>query len=142
MAKFLIQNAIWTVKNFGIDTRRIDTYMYNDQPFMNRCNAALLAEYPRIHIFGESSVTNVVDQAYYVKNNIRFPFKSNQPGGLDFVPEGAILDGLKQDGRPSACTRPWPRTTYQAPPSWSPFSTTTTITASFPKWATTWASTS
>ena len=33
------------------------------QPFMNRCNQALLTEYPRIHIFGESSVNNVVDQA-------------------------------------------------------------------------------
>ena len=100
VAKFLIQNAIWTVENFGVDAWRIDTYMYNDQPFMNRCNAALLAEYPRIHIFGESSVTNVVDQAYYVKNNINFPFKSNQPGGLDFVLEGAMVEGLKQDGSP------------------------------------------
>jgi len=96
VANYLIENAIWAVENFGVDAWRIDTYMYNDQPFMNRCNAALLAEYPRIHIFGESSVNNVVDQAYYTKNNIAFPFKSNQPGGLDFVLEGALLDGLRQ----------------------------------------------
>jgi glycosidase len=96
VANFLIQHAIWSVETFGIDAWRIDTYMYNDQPFMNRCNQALLTEYPRIHIFGESSVNNVVDQAYYVKNTIGFPFKSNQPGGLDFVLEGAMLDGLKQ----------------------------------------------
>ena len=100
VANFLIQHAIWSVENFGVDAWRIDTYMYNDQPFMNRCNAALLAEYPRIHIVGESSVNNVVDQAYYVKNNINFPFKSNQPGGLDFVLEGAMVEGLKQDGSP------------------------------------------
>ncbi|MBF9238092.1 glycoside hydrolase family 13 protein [Hymenobacter sp. BT683] len=98
VANFLIQHAIWSVENFGVDAWRIDTYMYNDQPFMNHCNAALLTEYPRIHIFGESSVSNVVDQAYYVKNNINFPFKSNQPGGLDFVLEGAMVDGLKHDG--------------------------------------------
>jgi glycosidase len=98
VANFLIQHAIWSVENFGIDAWRIDTYMYNDQPFMNRCNAALLTEYPRIHIFGESSVSNVVDQSYYVKNNINFPFKSNQPGGLDFVLEGAMVDGLKTEG--------------------------------------------
>ncbi|GGG54992.1 glycoside hydrolase family 13 protein [Hymenobacter glacieicola] len=98
VANFLIQHAIWSVENFGVDAWRIDTYMYNDQPFMNRCNAALLAEYPRIHIFGESSVNNVVDQSYYVRNNINFPFKSNQPGGLDFVLEGAMVEGLKEGG--------------------------------------------
>ena len=96
VANYLIENAIWSVENFGIDAWRIDTYMYNDQPFMNRCNAALLAEYPRIHIFGESSVNNVVDQSYYTRNTIGFPFKSNQPGGLDFVLESAMLDALKQ----------------------------------------------
>jgi glycosidase len=96
VANYLIENAIWSVENFGIDAWRIDTYMYNDQPFMNRCNAALLAEYPRIHIFGESSVNNVVDQSYYTKNTIGFPFKSNQPGTLDFVLESAMLDALKQ----------------------------------------------
>ncbi|PJJ60743.1 glycoside hydrolase family 13 protein [Hymenobacter chitinivorans] len=102
VANFLIQHAIWSVETFGVDAWRIDTYMYNDQPFMNRCNAALLAEYPRIHIFGESSVTNVVDQAYYVRNKIDFPFKSNQPGGLDFVLENAMLAGLKEVGTPAA----------------------------------------
>ncbi len=97
VANYLIQNAIWTVEEFGVDAWRVDTYMYNDQPFMNRCNAALLAEYPRIHIFGESWVNNVVDQAYYTRNRINFPFKSNQPGGLDFVVEAAILDALRQN---------------------------------------------
>ncbi|MBD2769517.1 glycoside hydrolase family 13 protein [Hymenobacter sp. BT664] len=96
VANYLIENAIWSVENFGIDAWRIDTYMYNDQPFMNRCNAALLAEYPRLHIFGESMVNNVVDQAYYTRNNISFPFKSNQPGGIDFVLEYGMLDALKQ----------------------------------------------
>ncbi|WP_375417007.1 glycoside hydrolase family 13 protein [uncultured Hymenobacter sp.] len=100
LANFLIQHAIWTVENFGVDAWRVDTYMYNDQPFMNRCNKALLTEYPRIHLFGESSVNNVVDQSYYVKNNISFPFKSNQPGGLDFVLEGAIVEGLKEGSGP------------------------------------------
>ncbi len=96
VANYLIENAIWSVENFGVDAWRIDTYMYNDQPFMNRCNAALLAEYPRIHIFGESVVNNVVDQSYYTRNNIAFPFKSNQPGTIDFVLEYALLDALKQ----------------------------------------------
>lgn len=96
VANFLIQNALWVVEEFGVDAWRVDTYMYNDQPFMNRCNAALLDQYPSIHIFGESFVNNVVDQAYYTRNKIDFPFKSNQPGGLDFVLYTAMLDGLRQ----------------------------------------------
>ena len=96
VANYLIENAIWSVENFGIDAWRIDTYMYNDQPFMNRCNAALLAEYPRIHIFGESMVNSIIDQAYYTRNTINFPFKSNQPGTLDFVLKDAMLDALTQ----------------------------------------------
>ena len=81
VANFLIQHAIWTVEEFGVDAWRVDTYMYNDLPFMNRCNAALLEQYPNIHIFGESWTNNVVDQAFYTRNKIDFPFKSNQPGG-------------------------------------------------------------
>lgn len=96
VANFLIQHAIWSVENFGVDAWRVDTYMYNDQPFMNRCNQALMDEYPKIHIFGESWVNNVVDQAYYTRNKIDFAFKSNQPGGLDFVVYTAMLDALKQ----------------------------------------------
>jgi glycosidase len=95
VANFLIQHALWTVENFGVDAWRVDTYMYNDMPFMNNCNQALMDEYPKIHIFGESWVNNVVDQAYYTRNKIDFPFKSNQPGGLDFVVFSAINDGLK-----------------------------------------------
>ena len=97
VANFLIQHAVWTVENFGIDAWRVDTYLYNDMPFMNRCNQALMDQYPKILIFGESSVSNVVDQSYYVRNKIDFPFKSNQPGGLDFVVYNAITNSaLKQ----------------------------------------------
>jgi glycosidase len=97
VANYLIQHALWSVEEFGVDAWRVDTYMYNDQPFMNRCNAALLAEYPKIHIFGESWVSNVVDQSYYTRNKIAFPFKSNQPGGLDFVVYQSMLDALRQN---------------------------------------------
>jgi neopullulanase len=96
VANYLIQQAIWNTEEFAVDAWRIDTYMYNDQPFMNRCNAALQAEYPRMFTFGESWVNNVVDQAYYTRNKINFPFKSNQTGGLDFVLQAAMLQGLNE----------------------------------------------
>lgn len=97
VANFLIQHAIWSVENFGIDAWRIDTYLYNDMPFMNRCNQALMDQYPNIHIFGESSVGNVIEQSYYVRNKIDFPFKSNQPGGLDFVVYNAITNNALKE---------------------------------------------
>ena len=85
VAKFLIQHAIWTVEEFGIDAWRIDTYMYNDMNFMNRCNAAILAEYPNMLLFGESIATPVSNQATFVKNNINnLPFTCNLPSTLDY----------------------------------------------------------
>jgi glycosidase len=84
LAEFLIQHAIWCVETFGVDGWRIDTYMYNSLPFMNRCNAALLREYPRLTMFGEAWITGTAKQAYFARNNLIVPFKSNLPGVLDF----------------------------------------------------------
>ncbi len=81
---FLIQHAIWTVEEFGIDGWRIDTYAYNDLNFMNRCNKALYDEYPRISIFGETWVHGVPNQSYFCQNNYNIPFKSNLQATTDF----------------------------------------------------------
>ena len=70
---------------------------YNDLYFMNKCNQALLNEYPKIHIFGESAVNTVISQAYFTKNNLAIPFKSNLPGALDFVVEEAMFEALNHD---------------------------------------------
>jgi glycosidase len=85
VANFLIQHAIWSVEEFGVDGWRVDTYIYNDLDFMNRCNQALYNEYPNISIFGETWVHGVTTQAYFVKNNFNnIPFKSNLNGITDF----------------------------------------------------------
>lgn len=47
VAKFLIQHALWSIVEFGIDGWRIDTYAYNDLEFMNTCNKAIMDEYPQ-----------------------------------------------------------------------------------------------
>ena len=83
-ANFLIQHAIWSTEEFGLDGWRIDTYAYNDLEFMNRCNQALLDEYPNIHLFGETWVHGIVNQAYFTENKLDVPFKSNLPGVTDF----------------------------------------------------------
>ncbi|MFN4284634.1 MAG: glycoside hydrolase family 13 protein [Lacibacter sp.] len=81
---FLIQHAIWSVEEFGIDGFRIDTYAYNDLAFMNRCNQALYDEYPKLTIFGETWVHGVVNQAFFCQNNLQIPFKSNLQATTDF----------------------------------------------------------
>lgn len=84
VANYLIQNAIWTTEEFGIDGWRVDTYFYNDLDFMNRCNRELYREFPKITIFGETWIYSVTNQAYFSENNIVTPWKSNLQGVTDF----------------------------------------------------------
>lgn len=84
VSNFLIQHALWCVEEFGVDGWRIDTYIYNDLDFMNKCNKALTDEYPKITMFGETWVHGTANQAYFAQNNINVPFKSNLIGVTDF----------------------------------------------------------
>ena len=97
VANFLIQHALWTVEEFGIDGWRIDTYAYNDLPFMNRCNQALMDEYPKITLFGETWYHGVTNQSYFVQNNYNIPFKSNLQAATDFQMLWGITDALTKD---------------------------------------------
>ncbi len=95
--KFLIQHAIWTVEEFGIDGWRIDTYAYNDLNFMNRCNKALMDEYPMITMFGETWVHGVPNQSYFTQNNYNLPYKSNLQATTDFQTLWGITDAMTKD---------------------------------------------
>jgi len=97
VANFLIQHAIWTVEEFGIDGWRIDTYAYNDLNFMNRCNKALMDEYPHITMFGETWVHGVINQSYFVQNKLNIPYKSNLQAPADFQTLWAITDAMTKD---------------------------------------------
>ncbi len=97
VANFLIQHAIWSTEEFGLDGWRIDTYPYNDLEFMNRCNKALLDEFPKLFLFGETWVHGVTNQAFFAQNNFNIPFKSNLPGVTDFQTHlYGILPALKE----------------------------------------------
>ena len=97
VANFLIQHALWTVENFGVDGWRIDTYPYNDLTFMNRCNKALMDEYPHITMFGETWVHGVPNQSYFAQNNYNIPFKSNLQATCDFQALWGITDAMTKD---------------------------------------------
>ena len=92
VANFLIQHALWCVEEFGVDGWRIDTYIYVDGPFMNRCNKALIDEYPKMTMVGESWVDATSNQAFFTRNNYNSSFKSNLPGTIDFQ---ALFHGIK-----------------------------------------------
>jgi neopullulanase len=97
VANFLIQHALWTVEEFAVDGWRIDTYIYNDLEFMNRCNQALMDEYPNISLFGETWVHGVASQAFFVKNKINHAFKSNLLGATDFqTNQYGIMNALNE----------------------------------------------
>lgn len=95
-ATYLIQHAIWSTEEFGLDGWRIDTYKYNDMPFMNRCNEAILKEYPNMLIFGETFVSNPAWLNYFVRNNVVYPFNCNLPGTCDFPNYTAVSEALNQ----------------------------------------------
>ena len=97
VANFLIQHALWTVEEFGIDGWRIDTYPYNDLTFMNRCNKALMDEYPNITMFGETWVHGVPNQSYFTQNNYSILFKSNLQATCDFQALWGITDAMTRD---------------------------------------------
>ncbi|NDK55729.1 alpha-amylase family glycosyl hydrolase [Pontibacter fetidus] len=84
MANFIIQNMIWYIQEFGIDGIRIDTYTYSDLEFANRCNKAIMDEYPNITMFGETRVFGTANQAYFNANNLNLPYKSNLQSSVDF----------------------------------------------------------
>jgi len=96
VANFLIQHAVWTTEEYGIDGWRVDTYKYCDEQFMNNCNAALKKEFPKLTVFGESWVNSTVANAYFTQNNMAPAFKHNAEGMLDFQSCFAMLAGMNE----------------------------------------------
>lgn len=97
VANFLIQYAIWATEEFGIDGWRVDTYFYNDPDFLNAINTALLAEFPKLTVFGETLVQQPLSAAYFAQNNLtNIPNKYNTQGITDDPLTVAMLDGLNQ----------------------------------------------
>jgi glycosidase len=96
VSTFLIQHAIYTTEEFGIDAWRVDTYKYCEEKFLNDINTALYTEFPKITIYGESSVNTVVGNAYFTKNNLVAPFEHNANGVLDFQTSFSMVGALTE----------------------------------------------
>ncbi|MDD2792112.1 MAG: alpha-amylase family glycosyl hydrolase, partial [Sediminibacterium sp.] len=96
VANYLIQHALWSVEEFGIDGWRVDTYKYCDEAFMNRVNTALETEYPTISVFGESIANTVAGSAYFTRNRLTGGFKHNVQGVTDFPLSYAMLEAINK----------------------------------------------
>lgn len=96
VANYLIQHALWSVEEFGIDGWRVDTYKYCDEAFMNRVNTALEKEYPTISVFGESVANTVAGSAYFTRNKFTGGFKHNVQGVTDFPLSYAMLEAVNR----------------------------------------------
>lgn len=96
VANFLVQHAVWTTEEYGIDGWRVDTYKYCDEQFLNRVNTALEKEFPKITVFGEAWVNSIIGNAYFTRNNIASPFKHNAQGVIDFQTCFAMLAGMNE----------------------------------------------
>jgi glycosidase len=96
VANYLIQHALWSTEEFGVDGWRVDTYFYSDSTFLNKVNEALYREFPKLTVFGEAWVHTVVNSAYFAQNNLNVSFKHNSHGVTDFPLMFAMFDGLKQ----------------------------------------------
>jgi neopullulanase len=94
VATYLIQYAIWAVEEFGIDGWRVDTYFYSDKDFLNRINKALYDEFPHISLFGETTTRSVVEQAFFMQNNLNVAWKSNLQGVTDYEWFSGALSSL------------------------------------------------
>jgi neopullulanase len=96
LARYMLQHAVWTTEEFGIDGWRVDTYKYCDEKFLNDVNSALVKEFPSITVFGEAWTNSTVASAYFTKNNLQVPFKHNAHGVTDFPLAAAMQSAVNQ----------------------------------------------
>ncbi|RZK15423.1 MAG: alpha-amylase, partial [Pedobacter sp.] len=92
---YLTQNHIWWIEYAGIDGLRLDTYPYNDPEYMADWAIKLKAEFPTLSIFGETFVSGVANQAYFIQGNtVNRGFDTHLPGITDMAVKEGIYEAL------------------------------------------------
>ena len=101
LATYLTQNAIWWIEYAGLSGLRVDTYPYSDKAFLARWSAAILAEYPKLNLVGETMTQQPALVAYWQRGQRnRDGYVSHMPSMMDFPLYGAMHQGLREpEGR-------------------------------------------
>jgi len=93
--QYLIQSHIWWIEYAGLDGFRLDTYAYNDLPFMAQWAKRITKEYPKFTFFGETWVHGVPNQAYFTEGNtLNQGFDTHLQGVTDFQALWGINEAL------------------------------------------------
>lgn len=97
VAKYLTRNYLWWIAYSGLDGFRIDTYAYNDLPFMASWQERVKKEYPNFTIFGETLMLLPSNQAYYTKGQkLGQTLDTKLSGVTDEALRIAIMDALNK----------------------------------------------
>ena len=97
VAKYLTQNYLWWIAYSGLDGFRIDTYAYNDLPFMASWQERVKKEYPNFTIFGETLMLLPSNQAYYTEGQkLGQTLDTKLSGVTDEALRIAIMDALNK----------------------------------------------
>lgn len=97
VAKYLTQNYLWWIAYSGLDGFRIDTYAYNDLPFMASWQERVKKEYPNFTIFGETLMLLPSNQAYYTEGQkLGQALDTKLSGVTDEALRIAIMDALNK----------------------------------------------
>jgi glycosidase len=98
MAKYIIQNSIWSIEEFNLGGIRQDTYPYPDKAFMSDWAGAIMKEYPNFNIVGEEWSYNPLLIAYWQEgNNNKDGYDSNLKSTMDFAMQQNIIDALNEE---------------------------------------------
>jgi len=93
--QYITQSHIWWIEYAGLDGFRLDTYAYNDMPFMAKWAQRISKEYPKFTYFGETWVHGVTNQAYFTEGNtLNQGFDTHLQGVTDFQALWAINEAL------------------------------------------------
>jgi glycosidase len=96
---YYIQNNIWWIEFAGIDGIRMDTYPYNDRDAMAKWAKAIMDEYPKFNITGETWLHSSEDIAFWQKDAVNsLHYNSQLPTPMDFVINDALAVCFNEQG--------------------------------------------
>ena len=96
---YYIQNNIWWIEFAGLDGIRMDTYPYNDRDAMAKWAKAIMDEYPKFNITGETWLHSSEDIAFWQKDAVNsLHYNSQLPTPMDFVMNDALAVCFNEQG--------------------------------------------
>ena len=98
VSTYLIQNVIWWIETTGLSGLRVDTWPYNDKPFLREFTDRVLSEYPGLSIVGEEWSLNPAIVAYWQRGKENPDgYNSGAPQMMDFPLQAAIREAVTEE---------------------------------------------